>query len=289
MFGGRWGSYGEVGFEGVDAQATGGYAITYYDQLTPGAMTIDIMLDESVISVANEAAGVMADEIREIYDEGGRPTWDPVVDWWLKRKKELGWDLRTMHMSGDLETNVHNLKWSLRSYYEPKTGVFVIEGLDEAFDGTEYVWIHELLGVGKSRIRRPFIFQGMMKTLQAMVVVEEFLLRTSAVMAERVPPMRIKLTPTAVPIESQYAIHKTRFHTSFISLLWWVLPPTRLLAIYGAAMDVLGVTSGKLLEARFIGMWVTAYLKGILAARMGLIATEKQGRRLARRTIYRGR
>lgn len=318
-----------------------GWAIDYVDDITPGAMAFDAMLDGGIIQAAKQVGPIMAEQIKEIYDKGGEPTWKPASPAWVRYKANAGFDTRTMHMSGDLSTNVDNLDQTLRSDYNPKTGLLTISGFDYAFDGSEYVWYHELVGVGRLKTRRPFIIQGVVKTMRALTMISTFIARVGDRLAEQAPPFVIDIVkppPGGVPIESmrksmksalagqltvvgspkarsrmmsarflaasskrtiprnlasdvlqQYAMHQTKFHTSLISLIWWVLPPSKMLALYGASMDALAFSSGELLQPRFISAWATAYFKGKAGGLMGVATTEKMARRGVRRKIYMGR
>ena len=269
----------------VNAKTPRGWTVTYYDQLTPGVQMIEIGIDENARVASQYTNDAIADSIRKIYDSGGKPTWAPNGQTWKEFKSKRGYDTRVMHMSGDLEMNVHNLRHTLHSRYDPKTHMFTLDGLEAAFYGTEYVWPHELVGAPYSGIRRPFIYQGIMEGLQATILVNDMMNKTVEKLAEKVPPIKVSISPMA-PLTSEYAMHKARLHMGLLSLLMWVLPPSKVWAIYGGAMDVASVASGQLLEARYLSLWVTAYLKGMLAAKAGFIASEKQGRRLIRRKMW---
>ena len=250
-------------------------------------MMMEDVFSEGVRALARGAAAAMAEEIKEIYEAGGEPEWEPVTPNWLYYKAMHGYDTRTMHQTNALWGNVQELHLRLHSFYEPVSGTFAIEGLDTAFLGTEYVWRHELVGVGANRTRRPFIMQGILRTLNTMAMGDEFLLQLIGMLHNQQVPMEVRLAPGGVSVvQSQYAWHKTRFHSSIISLLWWLLPPSKVLAWYGATMDIAGIASGKLLEPRYLSLWITAYLKGTMAARAGLVATEKQLRRKGRRGLW---
>lgn len=199
-------------------------------------------------------------------------------------------------MTGTLEERVAELSMHLRSWYDKNTGTFLFGGLDEGFKGAEYVWIHEFIGIprGRSRgvqdmVRRPFIMQGLMIAIQSLVNVGEDISKEAF---ERIPQsvknVEVDITPAITPTDSQYAWHQTRLHITLISLLWWLIPPSKILMVFGAAMDAMSFASGKLLEQRYLSLWITAYAKGQLAARAGVFATEKQARRKGRRYIWRG-
>jgi len=68
--------------------------------------------------------------------------------------------------------------------------------------------------------------------------------------------------------------------------MWWFFPPSKMLAYYGMTMDLLSVLSGKLLEDRYMSLWLQAYIRGVAAARLGLVGSEKAARRKFRGTIY---
>ncbi len=268
-----------------DAKFPPGWNVTYYDQLTPGIQMIEIGIDEGTRISVMQASDAIADDIQKIYDAGGEPTWTPAGKSWQEYKARAGFDPRTMHMSGDLETNVHNLRHTLHSNYEPKTGMITIAGFDAAFDGTEYVWLHELIGAPMSGIRRPFIVQGMQRALQAVAMTDAMINEVVGKLATEVPPVRVSIAPPE-PLGMAYARHKTRMHLGLFALLMWVVPPSRVWAIMGAASDLIAAGTGKMFESRFLSQWITAYAKGMLAAKAGLIATEKQARRKGRGRIW---
>lgn len=258
-----------------------GWTVTYSDQLTPGIQMIEIGIDEGARLASAQASDAIADEIQRIYDVGGEPTWEEVGQSWYDFKVSEGFDLRTMHMTGALEKNVHNLRHTLHSRYDPKTSMFTLGGFENAFHGTEYVWLHELVGAPMSGIRRPFIYQGIERGLQAAGMVDAMINEAVGEIATEVPPVQVSIVP-AEPLPMAYARHKTRMRLGLLSLLMWVIPPSQVWALFGAASDLLAAGTGKMFESRFLSMWITAYLKGMLAAKAGFIATEKQGRRLFR-------
>ena len=341
-----WSKSGQFGTQAehvrMQARLKGaGWAIDYVDDITPGAMAFDAMLDGGILQAAKELGPIMGEQIQEIYDKGGEPPWKPVSPAWLRYKANAGFDLRTMHMTGALEANVHELDKTLRSNYNPKTGLLTIHGFDTAFDGTEYVWYHELVGVGTARTRRPFIIQGVVNSMRALAMVTTFIARVGDRLAEQAPPFIIDIVkppPGGAPVGAikqsmnaalagqltivgspkarsrqvsarfmaasskrgiprnlaadvlqQYAWHQTKFHTSLISLIWWVLPPSKMLAVYGASMDALAFSTGELLTPRFLSAWATAYFKGKVGGAAGIATTEKMLRRGVRRRIWRGR
>jgi hypothetical protein len=265
-----------------------GWAVTYYDQITPGVQMLEIGMDAGIIMSSDEANAAIADEIQKIYDAGGEPTWQPAGPSWLEFKSKKGYDMRTMHMTGALEANVHKLRNTLHTHYDDKTGMFTLGGFETAFAGTEYVWAHELVGAPWSGVRRPFIYQGIQRGLQAAEMVSTMIHQTTESLAMEVPPIRISVAPPE-PLGMAYARHRTRLRLGFLSLLMWVIPPSKVWALFGAATDLLAAGTGKMFESHFLSQWITAYLKGMLAAKAGAIATEKQARRAFRGRLWRGR
>jgi len=272
-----------------DAKFPEGWNVTYSDQLTPGIQMIEMGIDEGTRVVSEKSADAIADEIQKIYDAGGDPYWKPAGPTWQDYKARKGYDMRTMHMSGNLEKNVHNLRQTLHSTYEPKTGMITLAGLDMAFAGTDYVWMHELIGAPMSGIRRPFIVQGIERGLRVTAMVDEMVNEVVAKIAMKVPPVNVSIAPPE-PLGMAYERHKTRMHLGLFALLMWVVPPSKVWALMGAASDLLAAGTGKMFESRFLSQWITAYAKGMLAAKAGFIATEKQARRKGRGRIWnRGR
>lgn len=272
-----------------DAEFPPGWSVTYYDQLTPGIQMIEIGIDEGARMTAEQADDAIGDEIQKIYDAGGEPTWRPAGPTWQEYKARSGFDPRTMHMTGALETNVHNLRHTLHSHYDSKTGMITLAGFDVAFNETEYVWLHELIGAPMSGIRRPFIVQGIQRGLQAVAMTDAMINEVVGKLATEVPPIKISIARPGLPPEPlamAYARHKTRMHLGLFALLMWVVPPSRVWAIMGAASDLIAAGTGKMFESRFLSQWITAYAKGMLAAKGGFIATEKQARRKGRGRIW---
>lgn len=263
------------------AKVPQGFSVTYYDQITPGIQMIETGIDAGLTMTSDMADEAIGDEIQKIYDAGGDPTWPQAGPSWRKFKANKGFDPRTMHMKGDLERNVHNLRHTLHSHYEPKTGMFTLAGFESAFLDTEYVWLHELVGAPMSGIRRPFIMQGIERGLRAVAMTDAMINEVVGNLATEVPPVRISIAPPE-PLPMAYARHKTRMHMGLFSMLMWVIPPSKAWALIGAASDLLAAGSGKMFESRFLSQWITAYLKGMLAAKAGFIATEKQARRKVR-------
>jgi hypothetical protein len=288
--------------EGVhmEGAAGSGWYIEYHDQIEPSVIAIELAFSEYIETLGSLVAPMAAQKIAEIYEAGGKPKWIPNTPSWRRFKKESGYDPRTMHMTGKLEERVAELSAHLRSWYDDNSGVLFFNGLDEGFRGAEYVWIHEFLGIprGQSRgvqnmVRRPFIMQGLLMALQAFASADVDAIQTAV---ERIPDgvtsINIEVVSgpvTPPPVENQYLWHETSLHISLISLLWWIIPPSKMLMVFGAAMDAISVVEGKLLKPRYLSLWVTAYVKGQVSARAGLFATEKQARRKGRRYIYRGR
>ncbi len=262
-----------------------GFSVTYSDQLTPGIQMIEIGIDAGLQMTSEQASNAVADEIQNIYDAGGKPTWKAPGPSWRDFKAKKGYDPRTMHMKGDLERSVHDLRHTLHSKYDPKTGMFVLGGFEAAFVGTEYVWLHELVGAPMSGIRRPFIVQGIQRGLQAAAMTNAMINEVVGDIATNVPPVTVSIAPPE-PLGMAYGRHKTRMHLGLFAMLMWVVPPSKVWAMIGAASDLLAAGTGKMFESRFLSQWITAYAKGMLAAKGGFIATEKQARRKGRGRIW---
>lgn len=272
-----------------------GWYIDYEDQIHPTCVAVELAFDEYIEALSAMVAPKAAAEIAKIYEEGGRPKWVSNTPSWRKFKTEHGHDSRTMHMTGKLEGRIAELSTHLKSWYDKNTGMFMMQGLDEGFSGADYVWIHEFIGIprGTNRgvqdmVRRPFIMLGLMMAIQGLAGADDVMQEALSKAPHSVKNIDVNLVPAIVPVESQYAWHTLRLHTTLISLLWWLIPPSKLLMLFGATMDAASLASGKLLQGRYLSLWVTAYVKGQVAARAGVFATEKQARRKARRYVWRG-
>ena len=269
----------------VTAKKPRGWAVTYYDQLTPGVQMIEVGIDEGARVVTEQADELIADEIAAIYDAGGEPTWEEVGRSWYDFKAGNAYDLRTMHMTGALEMNVHNLRASLHTFYDTKTGMFTLGGFDTAFAGTEYVWWHELVGAPMSGIRRPFIYQGIERALRATAMANKMVNKVVENLATKVSPVVVYIAPPE-PLPMAYAKHRSRLHIGLLAMLMWVMPPSKVWMIMGVASDLVGAGTGQLMESRFLGMWIMAYLRGMMAAKAGGVATKKQARRKFRHAAW---
>lgn len=269
----------------VTAKKPRGWAVTYSDQLTPGVQMIELGISEGSRTIVEQADELIADEIAAIYDAGGEPTWEEAGPSWKEFKASKGYDPRTMHMTGALETNVHNLRNTLHTHFDEKTGMFTLGGFETAFAGTEYVWWHELAGAPMSGIRRPFIYQGIERALRATAMASKMVNRVVANIATKVPPVVVSIAPPE-PLPMAYAAQKARMHLGLLSMLMWVIPPSQVWMLLGIASDLIGAGTGQLMQSRFLTMWIMAYLRGMLAAKVGVVATKKQGRRLFRRKAW---
>jgi hypothetical protein len=89
-------------------------------------------------------------------------------------------------------------------------------------------------------------------------------------------------------IESQYDWWKSRYKISLMALIWWILPPHKILAVYGAMMDMKAFATGELSDA-FLKGWLFALAKGKAGGMVGIPTTRKMQRRAFRRRIWRGR
>jgi len=314
-----------------------GWTVLYDDGLMPASITIDNAI-KGGLNVVGEAMGKMAAQgIIDIYDAGGRPTWQPVSPGWLRIKMEAGFDARTMHMTNNLEHVVHMLPWTLTSGFNPlnSRAMFgaITLNLDRAFAQANYVWVHELIGVGRYKVRRPFIFQGLMKGYAAatrslqklieildnqipvfdntnwnfpIVLTRGGKLKTApaapaatAAAGRRTTPIttRPRALPFVVPqmpamitpIGEQYAIHEAVFTPRVMGIIWWLMPPSKLWAVYGATSDIMAFVSGELLTPTFFAAWGGAFLRGKAGGVMGVPTTKKMVRRGFKRRLWRGR
>jgi len=316
-----------------------GWTISYFDDITPSTMMVEFAMDEAMTAIAVQLGPIMALRMQEIYHAGGEPTWKPDSASWLAYKasgksyrgRKGPFDLRTMHMTGDLEKEVDMLQQRLHTFYNSQTGQLVITGLDDAFSDAWYVWFHELSGIPtgsdrSGRLRRPFIMQAILESLRSFNMTGASFAQWADDQATKgLEDFHIKLVEAGIitpggatpaqsfsqgasslstgvrigtpglgrigPIEdvnSQYEWWKSKYKFGLMALLWWVLPPHKILAVYGAVMDLKAFATGELSDA-FLKGWLFALAKGKAGGMVGAPTTRKMQRRAFRRRLWRGR
>lgn len=244
-----------------------GYTITYADDITPA-----IALYRAEIAMLPAVAKVLLEKninlaIQKRYRTENDGSWYPLKRSYWRRKVSEGLDPRKMHRqwSGGLASAVDRL--NLRVGIGPNK--FQVEGLDEAFP--DYTWFHEVTGIvrkngGVWRVRRPFIYAGIMRGFQAASVQYSILSK-----------------PMMVPEMAAKGMLGIR---GLGPLIWWIVPPSVVWSYIGMAADVRGLMLGYFASPEILLPYLSAFGLGKVGGLTKMPTTRKMQRRGFRRGLW---
>lgn len=310
---GTWGRYGiKFGIGEIDI-----FSIAV-DRVTPKIIEAQVWNDMIPEVTASALEKSVPAKIKERYKSRNKGIWPPLSDNWRRRKRHDGYDIRPLHMHDTkpemisrppLSTVVDEVGRFIKA--KPGPNATVITGIDEAFEKTPFVWLHE---TGTSVYpARPFIADG----------VEEGIMDATNWVQQRNPTrspykdemvytlidkklnirrMSLKGTASAtssvvssipgasriagMSFEASYTSSLSKSISKLGRYLWWFMPPSQYWAYLGIASEIEGILRGHLLTGDSIQAFISAYLRGVASGMTGVPLSEKFARRRFRYTLY---
>ena len=274
-----------------------GITVHITDNITPGLIEADIVLEEASKAAATLWGAEITKQIQKEYEDG-QTRWKPASHKWIQHKARKGYDLRTMHAHdnhpGEMRLGNVPIAHSVRdlkvvSAYNPTTQKVDMWGLQEGFQHSPHVWIHELHGLKTKtkKIWRPFIFRGLAKGMNTGMAATHgaHALTAYAMSNPQSPPIRINSDMPSPRAQMESQALSIRGSGRF-NWLFWFLPPSKLLAYLGIFSEIQGILSGGLLSSAGASQFARNWSVGLAGAQVGIPATRKTVRRRFRRKLW---